>query len=332
MPTRAVRRAGRLFVAAWLSALPLLCASQDGPLSAGRRAYEASDYPKAAQELRSALAADPQDAESQLLLAKTYSEMQQHDAAVAAAEKAVELQPQNSKFHEFLGHAYGEKASHSGWFTALSFAKKTRREFERAVELDPRNMPARQALVEYDCSAPPIANGGEEKARPNIAKLAELDASEGHYAAGNCRRQKKDFAAADAEFTKALESHPQSADLIYDIGDYAVKHSQAERLLEVADAGQHAAPSDPRGDFYRGVALVLKKGDAAETEKLFRDYLQRAPVRSNYPRPADVHEWLGRLFEQVNKPKQAIEEYEATLRLEPKNKNAREALKRLQKG
>ena len=50
--------------------------------------------------------------------------------------------------------------------------------------------------------------GGEEKAAPHIKELAAMDAREGHYAAGNCRRQKKDFAAAEAEFDKALESRP----------------------------------------------------------------------------------------------------------------------------
>ena len=63
-----------------------------------------------------------------------------------------------------------------------------------------------------------------------------MDAGEGHYAAGNCRRQKKDFAAAEAEFDKALAS-AKSADLIFDIGDYALRRSQAERLMAVAEAG-----------------------------------------------------------------------------------------------
>src|SRR5438034_4283054 len=81
----------------------------------------------------------------------------------------------------------------------------------------------------------------------------ELDAAEGYYAAGNCKRQKKDFAGADEEFTKSLESRPKSAELIYDIGDYAMKRAQPERLFSVAEAGERASPNDPRGKFYRGV-------------------------------------------------------------------------------
>ena len=305
---------------------------QDENIETGRQAYEASDYAKAVQLLQGVAARDPGNAEVHLLLAKTYYETQQHDAAIANAEKAVALDPRNSLYHEWLGRSYGEKAEHAGWFSALSLAKKTRKEFETAVELDEKNFSAQQALIEFDCSAPGIAGGGEDKARPEIAKLAAMDVAEGHYAQGNCRRQKKDFPTADAEFTKALDSHPKSAALIYDIGDYAAKRGQAERLLAVADEGEKVAPSDPRGMFYRGAAMVLTRDRPEEAERLLREYLRRAPLRNDFPRPWQAHEWLGRLYENQGRTSAAIDEYEAALKLDPKSKSAREALERLRKG
>jgi tetratricopeptide (TPR) repeat protein len=305
---------------------------QDASLEAGRHAYEASDYAKAIQVLQEAAAKDPQNGDVQLLLAKSFLELQEHDAAIKSAEMAVSLDPQNSIYHEWLGRAYGDKANHAGWFSAISLAKKTGKEFETAVQLDGRNFSARQVLIEFDCSAPGLVGGGEEKALPQIKQLAEMDVAEGHYATGNCRRQKKDFAVADAEFTKALESNPKSAELIYDIGDYAMRRSQPERLLAVADAGERVTPSDPRGTFYRGVALVLKKENPDEAERLLREYAKKAPKRSGYPRAVTAHVWLGRLFENQNKAEDAAREYETALKLDPKNKMAQEALKRLKKG
>ena len=300
-------------------------------IASARQAYEVSDYPKAVQLLQEAAAKDPKNPEIFLLLTKSYNELQQHDQAIASAEKAVSLDPQNSVYHEWLGRAYGEKADHAGPFSGMSLAKKTRKEFETAVHLDEKNYSARQALIEFDCSAPGIVGGGEEKAIPQIARLTELDVAEGHYAAGNCRRQKKDFATADAEFTKSLDSHPKSANLIYDIGDYAMKHGQAERLIAVSNEGERAAPADPRGKFYRAVSLVLMKDNGERAESLLREYLKTAPVRNGYPRPRDVHEWLGRNYENENKPDAAINEYEAALKLDPRSRAASEALKRLKK-
>jgi tetratricopeptide (TPR) repeat protein len=305
---------------------------QDASLDAGRRAYDASDYAKAIQVLQAAAAQDPQNGDVQLLLVKSYLELQEHDAAIKSAEKAVALDSKNSVYHEWLGRAYGDKAEHASWFAAVSLAKKTGKEFETAVQLDGKNFSARQVLIEFDCSAPGIVGGGEEKAVAHIKQLMEMDAAEGHYAAGNCRRQKKDYAAADAEFSKALESHPRSVELIYDIGDYAVRRSQPERLFAVAEAGERVAPGDPRGSFYRGVALVLKKENLAEAERLLQEYAKKAPTRSGYPRPAAAHAWLGHLYENQNKAEYAAKEYETALKLDPKNKMAQESLKRLKKG
>ena len=158
-----------------------------------------------------------------------------------------------------------------------------------------------------------------------------MDAAEGHYATGNCRREKKDFATADAEFTKALDAHPKSANLIYDIGDYAVKRSQPERLETVADWGESVSPADPRAKFYRGVALVLKKTDPKAAEQLLREYVKVAPIRDGYPRPAAGHLWLGKLFESQNKLDEARSEYQTAVKMDPKNKIAQESLKSLKK-
>src|SRR6266446_7343104 len=332
-PIRITLLVALLLPAAWQS--PCVAADgvrHDDNFQAGHEAYEASDYAKAARLLQLAVEQHPRDAEIHLLLAKTYYESQRYDAAVASAEKAVALDPQSSLYHEWLGKVYGEKASHASMFSALSLAKKARKEFEKAVELDEKNFSANQEIIEFDCSAPGIAGGGEDKARPEIAKLASLDPAEGHYAAGNCRRQKRDLAAAADEFTKALELHPKSVELIYDIGDHAMKHDEPDMLLTVAEQGAHLVPSDPRALFYRAVAFTLKRERPDESEHLLREYLQRAPLRSTFPAPGRVHEWLGRLYENQQKTQAAAEEFEASLKLEPKSKYAREALKRLKKG
>src|ERR1700686_3867203 len=71
-------------------------AKQEAGLEAGRRAYEASDYAKAIQVLQAAAADDPQNGDVQLLLAKSYLELQEYDPAIKSAEKAVAIDPQNS--------------------------------------------------------------------------------------------------------------------------------------------------------------------------------------------------------------------------------------------
>jgi tetratricopeptide (TPR) repeat protein len=340
MTNRTLRQAARDFLSMramfWFVALFLASVivdaslAQNAALQAAQQAYEASEYEKAIGILEPAAQKNPDDGDVLLLLAKSHFESKQYDEAIAAAERAIASAPNNSQYHEWLGRSFGEKASRASWLSALNIAKKAQEQFEIAVKLDDRNFSAYQALIEFDCAAPGIAGGGEDKAEPYIKKLSALDAGEGHYAAGNCRRQKKDFAAAEGEFDKALETS-KAPELIFDIGDYALRHNQADRLIAVADAGQKAAPRDPRAKFYRAAAYVLKKEKLDEADTALHEYLKTAPVRTGFPRAVVAHEWLGRLYEAENKSAQARQEYQTSAQLDPKYKPTQEALKRLGK-
>ena len=303
--------------------------AQENSLEAGRAAFEKGEYPRAVEILKAVAAKDPSSDDAQFFLARCYLELHQTDAAVSSAEKAVAINPKSSVYHQWLGEAYGEKASHASMFSAYPLARKTQKEFETAVQLDEKNFNAAQDLVEYDCTAPGVVGGGEDKAQPIIARLMTLDPAQGHYAAGNCRAQKKDYPATDSEFAKALAGKPKSADLIYDIGDYYLQRDQSDKLAIVADAGEAAAPSDPRAKFYRAVALIHSGEKLPGAESLLRDYLRLAPVKSGYPSPSQAHYQLGLLYEKQKNTGQARAEYQSAIQLNAKNKLAQDALKRL---
>jgi tetratricopeptide (TPR) repeat protein len=303
--------------------------AQDAPLEAAKSAYEKGDYKKAIELLNSAAAKEPANGEIQLLLTKAYLESNQYEKAVGSAEKAVAIDPKNSAYHQWLGEAYGAKADHSSMLSAYSWARKTQKEFEAGVQLNERNFDAAQDLIEYDCTAPSIVGGGEDKAQPLIQKLMTLDAAEGHFGAGVCKAVKKDYVGADVEYAKALESKPKTADRIYDIGDYFLQRGQGEKLLEVAAAGEALAPKDPRGMYYQAVGWILKGEKYPDAEKMLRQYLGAGPLRSTYPNPWDAHYWLGRLYAAQKNTAGAKSEYQEALKLNPKYKKAQEALKQL---
>jgi tetratricopeptide (TPR) repeat protein len=304
-------------------------ADQSSPLDAANSAYEKGNYNTAIETLKAAAAKDPGNGEIQLLLTKSYLESNQIDNAVSSAERAVAIDPKNSVYHQLLGEAYGEKADHASMLSAYSWARKTQKEFEIAFQLDERNYDAAQDLIEYDCTAPSIVGGGEDKAQPLIQKLMSLDAAEGHFGAAVCKAVKKDLAGADAEYTKALESKPKTADRIYDIGDYFLQRGRGQELLDVAAAGESLAPKDPRGKYYRAVGWVLKGDKYADAEKLLREYLGAGPMRTTYPTASDTHYWLGRAYTAEKNFAGAKNEYQEALKLNSKNKKAQDALKQL---
>jgi TolA-binding protein len=110
-----------------------------------------------------------------------------------------------------------------------------------------------------------------------------------------------------------------------------MKRDQADRLTAVAEAGEKLNPKDPRGAFYRAVVAILHSEQLSDAEKSIREYITKVPRRNTYPSPAMGHFWLGRLRERQNELQQATTEYETALKLEPKNRYASEALKRVKK-
>jgi tetratricopeptide (TPR) repeat protein len=312
-----------------MALLPASGQADAGALDAAKQAFAKGEYQKAVEILKAAAASDSGNGELFALLSRSYLQLDQYDGAIGAGEKAITLSPKNSEFHRILGEAYGAKADHASMLSAYGWARKTQKEFEAATQLDPDNFEATQNLIEYDCAAPGMVGGGEDKAQPLIQRLMSKDAAEGHYATGVCRMHKKDSVTADAEYAKALESKPKTAKRIYDIGDYFLQRKNAAQLLAVADAGEQLAPQDPRGKFYRSVGLILQGKQPGEAEKLLREYIATAPMYSDNPRPWTAHYWLGKLQESQKNRAAARSEYEAALKLNGKYKPAQEALKQL---
>src|ERR1700759_4874321 len=59
---------------------------------------------------------NPNDAESLNLLARAYYSIEQWDNAIATNQRALNLQPNSSELHSWMGRAYGEKADSVGIF------------------------------------------------------------------------------------------------------------------------------------------------------------------------------------------------------------------------
>ncbi len=99
----------------------------------------------------------------------------QFRAASVAFERAVQIQPHFSEYHHWLGKAYGRLAEDSHALAALGLARKTRRAFERAVELDRANAAAVESLAIYYERAPALLGGSRRKAEHLREQLGALD-------------------------------------------------------------------------------------------------------------------------------------------------------------
>ena len=87
---------------------------------------------------------------------------------------AIQTDPQNSSLHHWLGKCYGRLAEQGNWFKSMSYARKTLKQFRKAVELDANNRAALRDLIDYLETAPGFLGGNRQEAEQLGQRLAKL--------------------------------------------------------------------------------------------------------------------------------------------------------------
>jgi tetratricopeptide (TPR) repeat protein len=287
---------------------------------------DAGKYAEAASALRQKVARNPKDAQATLWLARSFIDLGNYDQAVNFAERAVQLSPDCSESHFWLARSYAMKAdtSRSFWL-----ARKAKIEYQSAVDLDPDNLLARRDLMEFYLQAPWILGGSKDKARAQLEAIASRNAAEGHLARAIYWKDLNNPALAAKEYRKALDARPHQAEAYFQIADFYEGDWKPAEVEAAVRAVSLIVPGDPRLDYYRAVASVMKRQDLSKAEQDLRAYLAKAPRRDDFPPHAAAYDWLGRIYEIWGRKQQAIQQYRFALSLSPDNQSARKALKRL---
>jgi tetratricopeptide (TPR) repeat protein len=317
--------------AAGLSDVAIAAAPADdsASMAQGHHLFAAGDYTGAVASFQSAAATNPSDLEAFYWLGRSYYEVPDYDNAVTQAQKSVALDPKNSLYHEWLGRAYGGKADRDrSFFTA----RKVKGEFEEAVRLNPSNIEARRDLEDYCISAPGIVGGSRDEARAQVDAIAALDPAEGHLAMAEFQRDAlKKPDQAEAEYRAALDAKPKRAEAYFEVANFFIGLNKAAGLDAAVNGAADLAGNDTRMQYYRGVLAVISGTDPVHAEQYLKSYIASTPNRSDWPSHAAAREWLGRLYESQGKTASAVEQYRASLQLDPNRQAIKERLKSLEK-
>jgi tetratricopeptide (TPR) repeat protein len=309
--------------------IPASATDDAAELRSAQESFDAGDYLSARKTLQAVLEKSAGDPEIHFWLGRCSYELFDFNSAAASFERAIQLQPKSSLYHQWLGRTYSEKADREH---SLSLARKTKKEFQSTVQLDPSNISARRDLAEYEMDAPWIAGGDKDDARKQVEAIAALDPVEGSLArAMYVFHAEKKTAQAEEIYRQVLQQKPPRIQPYFEIARFLQHHGRAADLEMAIQGAAAIDASDPRLDYFRGVALFLEGNDLPGAERLLTKYISGAPQRSNWPFHADAREWLGRTLEAEGKRTEAIAQYREALRLDPRSKFAHERLNKLEK-
>lgn len=280
------------------------------------------------QLLQAQLAAAPKDAAAYNYLCRAYFMMEDWDKGAPLCERAVELDAQNSSYELWLGRIEGEKADQASILSAAGIARKARLAFERAVELDPKNVEARVDLGEFYAEAPGIIGGGKDKARQQAEAIQSIDPALGHWVLARIAEKEKDPGAAEREYRVEIAASRSGVRGWTDLANFFL---YAHRYEDMLDALRHAetAPIDhPESLMHAGNLILRANRDYPLGVRLLRRYFANGTVEEG---PAfKAHAILGELLEKQGERQAAAQEFRAALALFQNYSRAKEGLGRLQ--
>jgi tetratricopeptide (TPR) repeat protein len=281
------------------------------------------------KRLLAAYVGSPTNAEAPYYLGRVSMQQRKWDEAADFFEKAVGMKPNNASYHYWLGSAYGEQALRANMIKQGMLAGKIHDEYERAVQLDPKNVDARDGLMQFYLMAPGFMGGSEEKAKEQAAAIAKLDSARGHYAMAQLYAKAKQTALVEKEFADWVKAEPNSAKAHVALAAYHTSNSKNFKLAQEAlDTAMRVDPSYMPAHFRAAQLAVLSNTNLPKGEEEARKYVAYKP-KEGEPSPARAHYWLGRALEAQGKKDQARKEYQESLRLSPETKDVTEALKRV---
>lgn len=313
-------------------ALPLLALAAPAlaaqSTSRGVQLFESHDRAAARAELVAVVRRDEGDARAHLYLGRLALLENDADAAVEHLERAVALDARVSAHHYWYGAAVAQQTMRASKLKMPILARRMKAAMERAVALDPRNVEARDMLVDFYSMAPGVMGGDEAKAREHAAAIARLDPARGHLAAGRLAMQAKDTTAVEREMQAAIAAAPDSIRAYVTLASWHGRAKRWPQAFATMDRYVARRPDDPHGPNAVGRLAALSGQELARGEQGIRAFLA-APPRDAAP-PVLSRAWLrlGQVLEHQGRRAEARQAMVRAVALDPRNDEARKALGR----
>ncbi|MBL8212334.1 MAG: hypothetical protein JNK87_16585 [Bryobacterales bacterium] len=249
------------------------------PLDDARQLYNKAQFDQAIR----ALQGDTSAAALQLQ-GQSWFLLGEFKKATDAFDKALEQNANNSELNAWAGRAYGRRAETGNPLAAPRYASKARQFFERAVQLDPRNVEAMNDLFEYYLQAPGFLGGGKDKAVRMAAQIAALDKAEGHFANARMAEENKDYAGAEKSLRLAMEAAPTQVGRVLDLAKFLAQRGRIDESEAEFAKAEKMAPGQPNVLFARASIYAEGKRNLDTARSLLRRYLQSPLTPDDPPR------------------------------------------------
>lgn len=305
-------------------------AAQPVDLAPGIAHYNARRWTEAHAFFAGVTKAQPGNVDAVIWFGRTLLSENKPGDAEDWFEKATKLAPRRSEAHLWLGRAIGVQAATANALRQPFLARRLKHTVDRAIELDPDNIDARELRWRFYTMAPAVMGGGESRAREEAAEVLKRNRYRGLLLSGNTANRAKDFAMAERHFRAGVAEHPDSIGVASVYAAWLADRGRSTEGFAVLDAYQRRHPLDPQALYQVGRMAAMTGQQLDRGEEALRKYLSAPPPPAlNVPSLSVVHLRLGNIAERRGNKAAARAAYEQALRLDPRSNQARRALEGL---
>ena len=285
-------------------------------------------YAEAKAAFQGRLRSNPADANAMYYMGRIADAENRNGEAIDWFERAVKREPNSALYHFWLGSAIGEEAQNASKLRQPFLARRIKSEFERAVALDPRMVEPRFGLVDFYSIAPGVMGGSMDKAREQAAELLKLHPMRGHLAYARIALREKNDSAAFLAHEAAIAAAPDSTAGYYGLAGLYRSRNRHGDALRVYDRLLQRRGDEVVAHALYGIVSAISGLDMERGERELKHYLANAPRETTTPASfSNVHYRLGTIYDRTGRPQLAQQEYAEAVRWNPKNEDARKALK-----
>lgn len=166
--------------------------------------FEAGKYDQARPVFEGFLKENPSHLKTMEYLGDIAGHQKSWDKAIVYYKKLKQLKPSEANYYYKYGGVLGMKAKESNKFAALGMIGEVKESFEKAIELNPKHIEARWALVTIYIKLPGFVGGSESKAIKYSNELLKLSPVDGYLSRGQIEEHFKRYAAAEQQYKKAI--------------------------------------------------------------------------------------------------------------------------------
>jgi len=296
-------------------------------VTTGKQLWEQKKYAEARKQLL-AIKKDNKDfAAAQYYLGRVAFDEKKYDDAEEFFETAIDTNDKVADYHTWYGNTLGTIAADANLFKQASLGPKMKSAWEKAVQLDPKTVDARESLIQYYLQAPAIAGGSVDKAIEMANEIKKIKPSEGHRQLGNIYYREKKYAEAEKEFIAMTKV---DATLTPGLANFYVLQKQYDKAFAISDEALKQNPDDMAATYQIGKLSALSGLQLDRGEAALKKYLGYQPQK-NEPSHAGANMRLAQIMEKRGKKSEAKSLYQLALKGDATLKEAKEGLERVSK-